>query len=327
MPNMPRPLISIIIPVYNVEKYLVRCINSVLSQSFTDFECILIDDGSSDKSPLICDEYAKKDSRIIVIHKANDGASSARNAGLDMAQGLWIIFIDSDDWVNENYLLLLYKNAAENNCDISVCGYKSINEKSELLKKNKPPALIVFNQISAKKSLFNYKCIGTATWCKLVKKQIIFDNHIRFDNKIKVCEDGLFWFQVFDKLQKVVYDSTPCYNYLIHGNSITNSPEKFYNYKSHFAATRKMLYIEKNKSVIWEIKSYNAQIARNICINLLKSNNTQKEIYNFFRFHLFLSMFYLLFDIKKNYKDKLTAILLLFPKLYILSKKLYKKRL
>jgi glycosyltransferase involved in cell wall biosynthesis len=325
MSNKPHPLISIIIPVYNVEKHLTHCINSVLSQSFTAFECILINDGSSDKSSLICDEYVKKDSRINVIHKVNGGASSARNAGLDIAQGEWITFIDSDDWVEENYLLLLYKNVIENNCDMSICGYKSINGKVGLLDKNKPFPLMFFNQISAKKTLFEHKYFGTATWCKLVKKQIIFDNNIRFDNKIEVCEDGLFWFQIIDKLQKIVYDSTPCYNYLIHENSITNSSAKFDNYKSHFAATRKMLYIEKNKSVIWGIKSYNAQIAKNICINLLKSNNSQKKIYNFYRFHLFLSIFYLLFDIKKNYKNKLTAILLLFPKLYMLLKILYKK--
>jgi glycosyltransferase involved in cell wall biosynthesis len=323
MPNKPHPIISIIIPVYNAERHLEHCINSVLTQSFKGFECILIDDGSHDKSPLICDEYVKKDSRINVIHKVNGGASSARNAGLDIAQGEWITFIDSDDWVDENYLLLLYKNALENNCDMSVCGSKSINEKGELLDKNKPSPLMFFNQISAKKALFNYKYIGTGICSKLVKKQIIIDNNIRFDNKIKVCEDGLFWFQVIDKLKKIVYDSTPYYNYLIHEFSITNSLEKFDNYKSHFVATRKMLYIEKNKSVIWEIKSYNAQIARNICVTFIKSNNTQKEIYSFYRFHLFLSIFYLLFDIKKDIKYKIITMFLFFPKLYILLRKFY----
>ena len=104
---MNNPAISIIIPVYNAENYLRRCIDSVLSQSFTDFELILVDDGSKDKSPQICDEYASQDTRVRVIHKANGGVSAARNDGLDIAKGEYITFIDSDDWVERDYLSTL----------------------------------------------------------------------------------------------------------------------------------------------------------------------------------------------------------------------------
>ena len=96
--------ISIIVPVYNVEKYLRRCLDSILAQTFTDFECICIDDGSSDGSGKILDEYAEKDFRFVVIHKDNGGVSSARNAGLDVARGEWLAFVDSDDWVEKNFL-------------------------------------------------------------------------------------------------------------------------------------------------------------------------------------------------------------------------------
>ncbi|GMO37902.1 MAG: hypothetical protein Ta2B_17610 [Termitinemataceae bacterium] len=116
------PVISVIIPVYNVEHYLRRCLDSVLAQTFTDFECILIDDGSPDKSPAICDEYAKKDSRFVVIHQANAGVSAARNAGLDIAQGEWITFVDSDDWIEPDMLRVLYQNAVKHQSDVSVCG-------------------------------------------------------------------------------------------------------------------------------------------------------------------------------------------------------------
>ena len=105
---MNNPAISIIIPVYNAENYLRRCIESVLSQSFTDFELILMDDGSKDKSPQICDEYASQDTRVQVIHKANGGVSAARNDGLDIAKGEYVTFIDSDDWVEREYLQSLY---------------------------------------------------------------------------------------------------------------------------------------------------------------------------------------------------------------------------
>ena len=99
--------VSAIVPVYNVEKYIYRCVDSILNQTFSDFELILVDDGSPDNCPQICDEYAKKDSRIKVIHKENGGLSSARNAGLDIASGEWISFIDSDDWIHKDYLLYL----------------------------------------------------------------------------------------------------------------------------------------------------------------------------------------------------------------------------
>ena len=104
------PKISVIVPVYNVEKYLHRCVDSILAQTFTDFELLLINDGSKDSSGVICDEYAAKDSRVLVFHKENGGVSSARNMGLDNAKGEWISFVDSDDWVEKEYLETLYQD-------------------------------------------------------------------------------------------------------------------------------------------------------------------------------------------------------------------------
>lgn len=115
------PKISIIVPVYNVEKYLARCIDSILEQTFSDFECLLIDDGSPDCSGALCDEYAHKDNRIHVIHQKNAGVSAARNRGLDAARGEWICFVDSDDWCAKDMLSLLYGAAFENDADV-VCG-------------------------------------------------------------------------------------------------------------------------------------------------------------------------------------------------------------
>ena len=120
------PKISVVVPVYNVEKYLSVCINSVLSQTFTDFELILVDDGSTDKGGDICDEYEKKDNRIRVIHQKNQGVSAARNAGIDLSIGEYLIFIDSDDTIDKNCLSILYKNLIIENADISLCAYKKI---------------------------------------------------------------------------------------------------------------------------------------------------------------------------------------------------------
>ena len=124
------PTISVIVPVYNVELYLDECINSILRQTFTDFELILVDDGSSDKSGMICDEFGKKDARITVIHKKNGGLSSARNAGLDIAKGDYISFIDSDDWIDNSFLEKLLDGYLKYpNVDLSFCKYRRTPEK------------------------------------------------------------------------------------------------------------------------------------------------------------------------------------------------------
>ena len=120
-------MISIIVPVYKVEKYLDRCIESVLAQTYTDFELILVDDGSPDNCPAMCDAWAEKDSRIRVIHKPNGGLSSARNAGLDIMKGEYVTFIDSDDTVLPNYLERLLTALTVNSADVSVCSLKRAN--------------------------------------------------------------------------------------------------------------------------------------------------------------------------------------------------------
>ena len=111
------PLVSVIVPVYKVERYLPRCVESILGKTYTNFELILVDDGTPDRSGVICDRYAEKDSRIKVIHKENGGVSSARNAGIDAAQGEWITFVDSDDWVAENYIEAMIIPVVEKNVD------------------------------------------------------------------------------------------------------------------------------------------------------------------------------------------------------------------
>lgn len=122
------PLISIITPVYNVENYIHRCVDSILNQTFSDFELILVDDGSPDNCGAICDEYAAKDSRVRVIHQKNVGQAAARNRALDMARGEWIAFVDSDDWVHPRFLEILLENALKNQAKISICGYDKVTE-------------------------------------------------------------------------------------------------------------------------------------------------------------------------------------------------------
>lgn len=178
------PLISIIVPVYKVEKYIHRCIKSILFQTFSNFELILIDDGSPDKSGIICDEYAKKDKRIKVFHQKNGGVSNARNNGIEHAQGTWISFIDSDDYIEKAY----YEHLIQfSNNDWIIGGFKT-ELHIEKLKK-----------ISYSETDFGefwdshfHRLYSTVPWGKLYKKEIIQNNHIQFDTQIRLGEDLIF---------------------------------------------------------------------------------------------------------------------------------------
>lgn len=126
-------LISVIVPVYNVEKYIDKCIKSIISQDYTNLEIWLVDDGSTDSSGEVCDKYAESDQRIIVIHKDNGGLSDARNVALDRMQGKYVLFIDSDDYIEKNYISYLYMLLKDYQSDISICNFKYVNEKGQIL--------------------------------------------------------------------------------------------------------------------------------------------------------------------------------------------------
>jgi glycosyltransferase involved in cell wall biosynthesis len=213
--------ISVIIPVYNTEKYLQECIDSVLSQTFTDFECILVDDGSPDNSGKICDEYAKKDKRIRVIHKENGGVSSARNAGLDIAQGEWIIFVDSDDWVDEKYLEFLYDNAIKNNVDVSICGV-NVFEDGFTWHRDKCTRSVTLTPKEAILIMFDIRVsFGGFSFNKLFKKQIIDNNNLRYDESVSYMEDVQFFYNIFKVVGRIYYSSQPCYFYRQTKTSVT----------------------------------------------------------------------------------------------------------
>lgn len=207
--------ISVIVPVYNVEAYLDRCINSILHQTFYEFELILVDDGSTDNSGVMCDELAKKDSRIIVLHKVNGGLSDARNKGIEVASGEYITFIDSDDWISKDYLSKLYDNLLKYDADISCCNFhktKCYIEKAVV--KNRK----IFTLIAEDKYRYFLENETVSATAKLFKKNI-FEN-IEFP-KGKLYEDVATIFSVFIKSKKIVFDNAEMYFYFQNSNSIT----------------------------------------------------------------------------------------------------------
>ncbi|MDD6264985.1 MAG: glycosyltransferase family 2 protein [Clostridia bacterium] len=206
------PLVSIIVPIYKVEEYLDECVESIVNQTYSDIEIILVDDGSPDKCPRLCDEWAKKDDRIKVIHKENGGVSSARNAGINIAKGEWIWFVDSDDSVEKDALeeLSEYFNAAD---------LIAFNAKID--------KLYTKDEKFFDSYYFRYQ-FGFEPWNKLYKKSIIVDNDLRFDTEETVGEDLLFNITYYQYADKYKFSTSKYYNFAYNFNF---SKSIFYNYR------------------------------------------------------------------------------------------------
>lgn len=206
-----KPLISIIVPVYNVEKYIRRCVDSLINQTYKNLEIILIDDGSPDNSGAICDEYAKLDNRVKVIHKENGGVSSARNAGLDSASGEYIGFMDSDDYITPDMYEVLYNNMVDNDADISMGIYALENNKGEFISHYRYDVNEVFDKAQTIAEMLKQVKYTCSLCDKLFSSKLVGD--IRFDKDISHNEDLLFAYQLMKKSNKAVYISKPMYYY------------------------------------------------------------------------------------------------------------------
>ncbi len=216
--NSAEHLISIVVPVYKVENYLRRCIESLLSQTYKHYELILVDDGSPDDCPRICDEYAKTHKNIFVIHKENSGLSAARNSGIEMAKGKFITFVDSDDYVHESFLEVLKTTLDANNVSMSMCSYKRVDDSSGkiILDKDK---VRVLDDLSAMNMLLDDQSRCTA-WAKLYDMDL-FDS-LRFSVG-KIMEDMFVMPTLFEKAKFVAISSQELYFYNQEGESITRS--------------------------------------------------------------------------------------------------------
>lgn len=213
------PLISVIVPVYRAEKYLADCIESILRQSLSDFELLLIDDGSPDCSGAMCDTYCQKDTRIHVIHKENGGVSSARNMGLDHAQGKYIAFVDSDDYLGENYLQALYavQQASDRNTFV-IADYQPFFPDG-FVSRDFSSAFIVSlsggknDAETFKRLVFNF--IIFPPYCKLYQREIIEENGLRFNRELRSAEDFDFNFRYTRYIDQIVYTPSIQYYYRV----------------------------------------------------------------------------------------------------------------
>ena len=285
-------LISIIVPVYNAEKYIEKCIDSIIGQTYKNIEIILIDDGSTDSSGIICDKYLKKDARIKVLHINNSGVSNARNIGLDKATGEWIVFVDSDDWIESNFCEKLYAGLISNpKVDIVCSGYKRIySYTEEFINCNNKNILYNANQYLLK--LLNVQNGYGFCHMKMIRRDCIKD--IRFNNKLVVAEDALFNMQILKNVNEVLQIGEGLYNYRFNENSLVRKYDKNYvtKYLNAMKETYKYLKNEypNNEYVMNNFYNYVSYhvllIAVNYCFNPKNGKNfidqkkLLKKIYN-----------------------------------------------
>ncbi|AGK55737.1 glycosyltransferase family 2 protein [Bacillus sp. 1NLA3E] len=204
------PKISIIVPVFNVERFIHDCVDSILGQTFKDFELILVNDGSIDRSGDICDEYSKKDDRIIVIHKENGGQSSARNRGIDLAKGDYIGFIDSDDWIDKDMYEVLYKKAIETDTDISACNIIEYQKDSTKRLFCNDSTYQIYDRNSAMNEIFLNQRLTYSPCNKIYKKDLF--NCLRFKEGY-ILEDMDFAYKIIHQSNKIFYTGQAMYNY------------------------------------------------------------------------------------------------------------------
>lgn len=220
---MNNPLISVIVPVYNTEKYIRKCIESILRQTFTDFELILVDDGSTDNSGAICDEYAEKDNRVRAFHQENRGVCSARNKGLDNAKGTYVAFVDSDDYIRDIGLEFLLNDIINYNADISCSapGRKKVSFEESVCR--------IWKGTDALKKSLNDNG-NTRSVCRKLYRKSFIDN-IRFEEGRSIHEDGFFMFLCFMKQPVVVLRNIAMYHYTANPDSASHAEfsEKFFD--------------------------------------------------------------------------------------------------
>lgn len=266
-------LISVIVPVYRVEKYLVRCIESIREQTYPNLEIILVDDGSPDCCPYICDKYAEKDRRIVVIHKENGGLAEARNAGLEVARGEYIGFIDSDDYIHPDMYNCLLKELIKNQADISVCGVKKVYTDNNYVSEDERKEHIrVYSGTQAVENIFDaelYLC-SVVAWNKLYKR-VLFDD-IKYPAG-KLHEDEFITYQLFYKSDKVVYIENKYYYYFQRKDSIMGRKKRKISDDALEAYEEQGRYFEKKEEkFILQLVKY-----RYLCLMKRRAEDLKKS--------------------------------------------------
>ncbi|AXI10771.1 capsular biosynthesis protein CpsJ [Oceanobacillus zhaokaii] len=287
------PSISIIVPVYNVEQYIHKCIDSILAQSFKDFELIIVNDGSTDNGGRICDEYATLDNRITVFHKENGGLSSARNKGISLAKGNYIAFVDSDDFVHPKMYEILFNYVVSSSADIAICDYQEVNEdeKNEIEKLEFDSRVEKYNNVEALYQLYTTKGLQFVIACNKLFKSSLF-NKIKFEEGM-IHEDEFMAHRILYESEIIIYLPVKLYFYLQRKGSIINSKFNINRLDAVYAYKKRVDFFR-------EINQYELQ---------------KMAEYNYV--HLFFTFFFKVKDKVPNSKGKLKQVKSDFTKILI----------
>ena len=266
------PKISVIVPIYNVEKHLEKCISSLLDQSFTDFELILVNDGSPDNCGKICDKFKEKDSRITVLHLENGGVCRARNKGMELATGDFYVFVDSDDWVEKDYLkdfadyieddeTLIIQDCNRDNDEKSETHFFGFQNKSFVLKED-------FGKLFHENAHY---VPGGYPWNKLYSAKIIKENNLQFDPAIKLADDEKWNFEYLVHIKKLKFVENANYHYIYNPGSISNQARPFERELTRFAFKAKFFDFALKNYQLSEAdkKKVTAEVERHFRINIL----------------------------------------------------------
>ena len=265
--------VSIVVPVYNAEKYLKKCVDSLLSQDYKNIEIILVDDGSKDSSPKMCDEYKKKNNRVKVIHKKNSGVSAARNSGIDIVTGDYVTFVDADDYVSKEYISYLVNNAIEEDAEISLTTYpyKVTNNKVSNPENKEENKRVLTGKDAAKMMLY-YKIV-ISSWSKMFSADFINKNNIRFEEHLSYGEGFDFVIHSMINAEKVVISDKKIYYYRVdnENSAMTVFKEKMVtgSIDSQVSIKNRIENKFKNKEELGEMqKAYNYSNWHTHCDNL-----------------------------------------------------------
>lgn len=315
------PKLSIIVPIYNVEKYLPRCIESILNQTFREFELILINDCSTDNCKEICEKYKKIDSRIIVVNKKNGGVSSARNFGIDISRGEYIGFVDPDDFIDANMYEILFNTANSYNSDMVICDYYKVSEYDikkyeEIQLNNKGIIVENINNIDAIERIITRDTKIVVAWNKIYKRSL-FDN-LRYKEGV-ICEDEFLAHRIFYKCSKISIINQKLYYYIQRKGSIVNSPFSSKDFDKIYAMKDRLDFLNEKRITNLIDKAEKSFIDYFVCNYFLGYQRLENIEYELKRLKKdFNSVFYKILDNKFiSLNEKITLfILYLSPYLY-----------
>jgi len=273
--------VSIIVPIYNAAPTLQRCVDSLRHQSLQSIEIIFINDGSTDGSADLCDELAKQDNRIRVIHKENGGVSSARNAGIAYATGEFLGFVDADDWVDQHMFSRLVRIMDEDHTEMAVCGYQAVTAFSKGVCTDRATTEIL-NQLTALQRTFGNEGFKGFLCNKLFVRELIQKNQLNLDETLAYCEDLQFVYRYLKLCSTIGFDASKLYYYYIHGGNVV---EQKLDQKQLAALTmfQSLLAEEKDESILLAIRRGYVSLAISFLIKFVREHNQDKSVWRTLR--------------------------------------------